>query len=157
MQTLDVPPARLATARVDAHTKVLNERERREHAQLVRRIGVHVGVFIASFVFTAGASTIGVLLWVRPDSLGALVGLGVFSSLLFVVCFSLLRLVILHGLMNEYEEGEDLGTGHHVGKSIVYALLALVVAMLLTGLLIQTATASGRISGDTRELSTSTK
>ncbi len=130
------------TARIDAHAEVLRSQVRKEQSRILRRFVVHGVVFVVSFVFTTGAATLGILLWVDPQNIGALVAVGVIGSLIFVATFASVRLVVLHGLLNDYEPDEDPGVEHHVGKSIAYALLALVLAMLLTGLIIQTASAA---------------
>ncbi|HCC05614.1 TPA: hypothetical protein DEP58_04950 [Patescibacteria group bacterium] len=106
------------------------------------RMQVHVIVFIVSFIFTAGFLVLGVLLWVRPDTLLPILAVGLLSSAVFVISFASLRMMILHGLFDEYpNKEEDPGLAHHVSKSIVYGFIALVVAIIIAGMLIKIASA----------------
>jgi hypothetical protein len=149
-----------ARARIDAHrlmrepatpvgdARVLHvgahdiERKKAAKRALMQRTFVHIGAFIAAFVFTAGIALLGVLLWVRPDTLLPLVLVSVICSIIFVAVFALIRMLVLHKLMNMYpNEEDDPGVSHHMSKSIAYGLLALVIALLLTGLLVNFASA----------------
>jgi len=114
----------------------------------IRRFWVHMGAFVAAYVFTAGVALLGVLLWVQPDTLLPLVELGVLAAVVFVVVFSSLRVVVLHHIFSdEYPNSEeDPGMEHHVAKSVAYGFVALVLAVLITGLLINVASASIPVS-----------
>ena len=115
---------------------------RKVHPRWQHRMQVHVGIFVVSFIFTAGFLVLGVLLWVRPDTLLPILAVGLLSSAVFVISFASLRMMILHGLFDEYpNKEEDPGLAHHVSKSIVYGFIALVVAIILAGMLIKIASA----------------
>ncbi len=106
----------------------------------LRRTMVHTGIFVASFVSTTGVAVLAVLLWVRPDSLVSLVLVGVLAAVVFVSCFATLRMVVLHRLLDEYpDREEDPGVSHHLAKSVAYALVALVIAAVLAGLIVRSA------------------
>jgi cytochrome b561 len=116
--------------------------EKAKREKLKYRIKVHLFVFIISFVFTVGASVLGVLLWVRPESFVSIVLVGLFASVVFIFCFTALRMFILHRLNTEDEEEKELGVNHHLSKSIAYSLVALVFAVVLAGLIVNVASAS---------------
>lgn len=137
----DVPPSSN-----DEHpiaTVALQEREN-ARKRAIRRLFVHLGAFVAAYVFTAGVALLGVLLWVRPDTLLPLVELGLLAAVVFVVVFSALRVVVLHHIFSdEYPNSEeDPGLEHHVAKSVAYGFVALALALLITGLLINLASAA---------------
>lgn len=116
-------------------------------ARGMRRLWVHVGAFISAYIFTAGVALLGVLLWVRPDTLLPLVELGVVAAVVFVLAFSTIRIVVLHHVFrDEYETEEDPGMEHHVAKSVAYGLVALALAVLVTGLVINLASASSFVT-----------
>ncbi|MBP9760426.1 MAG: hypothetical protein KBD24_03640 [Candidatus Pacebacteria bacterium] len=122
---------------------------REMHAQrrLTRRVLVHLGAFVLAYIFTAGTVLVGVLLWVRPDTLLLLVMLGILASGVFIACFAGVRMLVLHHIFDEYpDKEEDPGMTHHLGKSVAYAFLALIVAVLLTGFLINLSSASSDVS-----------
>jgi ABC-type Fe3+ transport system permease subunit len=99
-------------------------------------------MFFVSFIFTTGVAVLGVLLWVRPEEIFALVMIGVFSSCVFVLTFAALRMLVLHILLDEYpDKEEDPGMKHHLAKSFIYGFLALVLAVVLTGILAKMAVA----------------
>lgn len=128
--------------RVDDVRKEIVRRNAKNN-KATRRILVHIGVFIHSFIFTVGFLVLSVLLWVRPDTFFQIVLVCVFSSILFVTSFVILRMIILHTFLDEYpDKEEDPGVTHHIPKSIVYGFVALVFAILLTGVLIKIASAS---------------
>ena len=128
--------------RVDSARREVVGRKVKEKPRWQRRLLVHVSIFIVSFIFTAGLLVLGVLLWVRPDTLLPLLVVGLLSSAVFVISFAGLRMVILHGLFDEYpNKEEDPGFTHHVSKSIVYGFIALVVAIMIAGMLITIASA----------------
>lgn len=114
----------------------------KRHARVKRRTFVHALTFIASFIFTTGVAVLCILLWVRPDSLVSLIVTGILSACVFVATFAGLRMHILHSVLDEYpNKEEDPGREHHWGKSIAYGLVALVLALVLAGLLINAASA----------------
>ncbi len=110
--------------------------------RFLRRAGVHVLVFVGAFLVTSGFALLNILLWVRQDQLVGIIALGAMAALLFVAMFAGLRMLILHKLLDEYpNKEEDPGPARHWGKSIAYGFLALVVATILTGLLLNAAAA----------------
>jgi hypothetical protein len=130
----------------EARVEYLRSEETKSTAQkrklLITRTLVHVGAFLAAFVFTAGVALLGIVLWVRPDELLPLVLVSVFCALVFVTVFAMVRVVVLHKLMNLYpSKEEDPGMEHHISKSVAYGFLALVLALLITGLLVNFASA----------------
>lgn len=129
---------RVHSARAQVEGRKVNESKR-----LQRRVQVHLGVFLVSFIFTTGFLVLSVLLWVRPDAFLSIVIISTISGLVFVASFSTLRMFILHTLLDEYpNREEDPGTAHHISKSIAYGFIALVFAVLLAGILIKIASAS---------------
>lgn len=132
--------ARDYEVRVDGARREVSGRKKSDAHGLRYRVFVHTGVFIVSYIFTTGFLVLGVLLWVRPDTLLPILAVGLLSSVVFVTSFASLRMVILHGLFDEYpNKEEDPGLTHHVSKSIVYGIIALVVAFSITGMLIKIA------------------
>jgi ABC-type Fe3+ transport system permease subunit len=129
------------TVRVDSARLDISLQKQKAKKKVHRRIMVHIVVFIVSFIFTSGVSLLGILLWVRPDTLLALVLVSVFSGAIFVISFASLRMFILHHFLHEYENEEDPGTFHHISKSVSYALVALVLAIVLVGMCINVASA----------------
>ncbi len=130
------------TEKVEHIHRTVQEHKLLEKSRFKKRLFVHVGIFILSFIFTSGLELLGIILWVKPDSLLSLVFVSVFSATVFVVSFTVLRVVILHHFFNEYlNADEDPGMFHHVSKSIAYALVALVVAVILTGFFVKLASA----------------
>jgi len=128
--------------RVDEARREISGRKTGKQPHWRHRTAVHVGIFIVSFIFTAGFLVLGVLLWVRPDTLLPILAVGILSSAVFVASFASLRMVILHGLFDEYpNKEEDPGLAHHVSKSIVYGFIALAVAVVATGLFVNFASA----------------
>jgi len=120
------------------------ERKKAVRRRLIRRVWVHIGVFLLSFVFTAGVAVLSILLWVRADdALLPFILTGVLSAGVFVIAFIALRLFVLHHLLYDYpNKEEDPGFRYHLTKSIAYGFVALVVAVILTGLIINIASAS---------------
>lgn len=117
-------------------------RKQAERQAFMQRTLVHLGLFVVSFVFTAGVALLGILLWVRPDTLLPLVLVGLFCAAIFVAVFASLRMLLVHRLMDRYPNKEDdPGTNYHVGKSVAYGFVALAVALLLVGLLMNVASA----------------
>jgi hypothetical protein len=118
------------------------ERSREARKRFVRRAWVHGIAFVLSYLLTAGSALLGILLWVQPDDLLALVLVFILGSAVFVGAFAGIRLLVLHRIFEEYpNKEEDPGIHHHVGKSIAYAFLALVLAIVLTGFLVHLASA----------------
>lgn len=137
MRQEPVPPE--AEAAAERH----QARRAEARARGVRRLWVHIGAFVAAYVYTAGVALIGILLWVRPDTLLPLVELGILAAVVFVIAFSTIRVVVLHHVFRgEYEAEEDPGMEHHVAKSVAYGFVALALAVLVTGLLVNLASAS---------------
>lgn len=120
----------------------MSEQGRDARKRFVRRAWVHGIAFALSYLLTAGVGLLGVLLWVRPDDLLALVLVFILGSVVFVGSFAGMRMLVLHRIFDEYpNKEEDPGMHHHVGKSVAYAFLALVLAIVLTGLLVHLASA----------------
>jgi cytochrome b561 len=125
----------------------IRAQKRMERTRTMRRVWIHLAIFVVSFMFTAGFGLVSVLLWVSPDGLLALVIIGVAAASVFVATFAGLRIVILHRLMYDYfDKEEDPGMEHHLAKSVAYGFVALVFAMVLVGLLISTASAGAPAS-----------
>lgn len=132
-----------ASTSVGVAQQRMSEKGRDARRRFVRRAWVHSAVFILAYLLTAGIGLLGVLLWVRPDDLLALVLVFILGSVVFVASFAGMRMLVLHRIFDEYpNKEEDPGIHHHVGKSIAYAFLALVLAIVLTGLLVHLASAS---------------
>ena len=132
-----------ASARVDAAHA---ERERYKEVvrgERIRRAVWHGVIFLITFIFTTGVLALGVLLWVRPEALFALVVVGLLTSLVFVATFATLRIIILQRLYPgpAFLEEEGRSAGYHIGTGVAYGTIALVVALFLAGLLINIATA----------------
>ena len=109
----------------------------------IRRAKVHVVVFTIAFLVSLGVFTLGTLLLIEPDDLVTLVFVSIISSASFVAIFSWLRMYILHTLLDEYpNKEEDPGYTHHLTKSIAYAFVALVIALVLVGILVNVAVAA---------------
>lgn len=129
--------------RIDLARTHLTGHQAKQATRWKRRVVVHVVVFALSFIFTCGVALLGVLLWVKPDSLFSLVITGVCAGIVFVVSFAALRMFVLHSLLHEYPNREDdPGFAHHVSKSIAYAFVALVLAVVCAGIFINLASAS---------------
>ncbi len=131
--------------RIDSARNEIKSIEKIKKEKLKHRTKVHLIIFAISFVFTVGASVLGILLWVKPESFASIVFVGVFSSVVFVTCFAFLRMFILHKINFDVavpENDEDLKTEHHLAKSIVYGFIALVFATLLMGLIVNIASAN---------------
>lgn len=128
--------------RVDSAREEIEKHKTKKIAQWKKRARIHLGIFSVSFIFTLGVFTLGILMWVKPDELFALVMVSLFSAVVFVLCFAWLRVFILHKVLKEHENKEDdPGIEHHVAKSITYAFVALVFAIMLGGLIIKIAQA----------------
>jgi len=139
MQTSDAPDHEV---RIREARNAVDARKLEERVRWMRRAKVHVLAFLMAFVFTVGISVLGVLLWVRPESLISLVFVGIFSSLVFVAAFAAVRMLILHRIIDDYPNKEDdPGMQHHFVKSVAYGFVALVVAIVLAGLIINIASA----------------
>ncbi len=106
-----------------------------------KRMWVHMLVFVVSFVFTIGFSVLSILLWVKPDAYASMVIVGIVSSVVFVASFAWLRVFILHKMTETNKNEEDLGMEHHVSKSIAYAFVALVLAVVIVGFIVNVASA----------------
>ncbi len=120
----------------------VRERTRVRSQELKRRTWWHVVIFILSFIFTTGFLALSILMWVQPGNLLALVVVGIITSVVFVATFATVRMIVLHKLApGVRDEQDDPGMGHHISKSIAYGLVALVLAIVLAGLLINVATA----------------
>jgi len=105
-------------------------------AQLLRRSVIHVVTFILSYIFTAGIGLLCIVLWVRPERPVSVVLAGVLASVVFVLFFTFIRMLTLQRLLDEGGNSEESpGINYHAGKSVAYALLALVLAGVLTGLI----------------------
>ena len=134
MRTAETP---LHEEHAKQHATRIAEYARIQRTRFVRRIVVQVVVFVFSYIFTAGVGLLGILLWVRPDGLLALVLVALVSACVFVASFASIRMLILHTLLNEYpNKEEDPGMRYHLGKSVTYGFVALVFALVLTGLLV---------------------
>jgi hypothetical protein len=128
--------------RVDGTREHLAEQQQHQRAVRKGRAVLHVVLFAVSFVFTSGFGLLGIILWVRPDSYLALILVGLAAALVFVLSFAGVRMAVLrHMLPHLGDATEDQPETAHLGISIMYGILALVVAMLLAGLLIRVATA----------------
>lgn len=131
-----------AVLRVESARDEVRAREGVARKALLQRSLVHFAVFFFAYVFTAGLALVAILLWVRPDALLALVLVGLACSSVFVVVFASARVLMLHHVLNLYpNKEEDPGMHYHIGKSVAYGFLALIVAVLLTGLLVNIASA----------------
>jgi hypothetical protein len=130
-------------ARIDLARTNLTGHQIKKTGMWKRRVIVHIVVFVLSFIFTSGVALLGVLLWVRPDSLISLVFTGVFAGIVFLASFASTRMFVLHNLLHEYpNREEDPGFAHHVTKSIAYAFVALVLAVVIAGVFVNLASAS---------------
>jgi Flp pilus assembly protein TadB len=128
--------------RIDLARTNLTGHQKKQATKWKRRVVVHVVVFALSFIFTSGVALLGVLLWVKPDSLFSLVITGVVAGVVFIVSFASLRMFVLHSLLHEYQNREeDPGFSHHVSKSIAYAFVALVLAVVVAGVFVNLASA----------------
>jgi len=124
----------------DRRETILSHDTARRHSFRVRSV-LHAVIFVLAFIFTTGALVLSVLLWVRPGQLLWLVLTGVGASGVFVASFAALRFVTLKHLFPDpvaVQSGEPV---HHWSKSIAYGLVALVVAILAAGLLINVVSA----------------
>ena len=134
--------------RVDEHRKTTDEREARQKRILLERSLLHTVAFLLGFVVAAGVGTLSVLIIVRsPENLAGLVLTGLMASGAFVVTFSFIRVAVLSYASTHFTaplETEPV-TGHW-GKSVTYGFLGLVVAILLAGLIINTALAGSTIA-----------
>lgn len=149
-----------ARVRIDSHRLMRNEEEKTHELRVEsarfehearkkglvlmkkRRVKIHIGIFTISFLFSLGVFTLGTLLLIEPDDLVMLVFVAIISSVAFVAMFSWLRMFILHTILNEYpNKEEDPGTMHHLSKSIAYGFVALVLALVLVGILVNVALA----------------
>ncbi len=138
-----------ATRHVDVSERVdpiHTERERyaqATQAERLRRVWWHLVIFCLTFIFTTGVLALGVLLWVRPEALFALVVVGLCTSVVFVATFAVLRIIILQRLYPgpAFLEEERHSAGYHIGTGVAYGTVALVVALILAGLLVNIATA----------------
>jgi len=102
----------------------------------------HILIFTLSFIFTSGFALLCILLWVKPDSFTALVFSGILSGFVFIVCFAYLRILVLYHFLNEYpNKEEDPGFTYHISKSVSYAIVALILAVICAGIFAQLASA----------------
>lgn len=131
------PSVPVSHERIDLRSDVERERKQAARHAFVRRAVVHVVVFCLSFIFTLGASVLAILLWVTPDNLFAVVLVGIVAAAIFVATFTLLRLIVIHALIPDQPKGDDPGAAHHTGKSVAYAFVGLIFAVLLIGLIAQ--------------------
>ncbi len=113
----------------------------RKKKEFKKRVWVHVFIFIISFIFTIGFSVLSILLWVKPDAYLSMVIVGIVSSVVFVASFAWLRVFILHKMTETNKNDEDPGMEHHVSKSIAYAFVALVLAVVIVGFIVNVASA----------------
>lgn len=128
--------------RIDSAHREIEEKKKELSRRWKRRAKVHVGIFVSSFVFSVGVFTLGTLLWVEPDDFLTLVIVAVLSSVVFVVSFAWSRMLILHTFFNDYvNKEEDPGMMHHLSKSIAYGFVALVLALVFSGLIVNIASA----------------
>lgn len=132
--------------RVSSTYSTVEERKRSRRRVFNARSKLHTFAFLISFVFATGITTLGILFFVRSsENILRLVLTGVFSGASFVSVFAWLRYVILsHPRIGRAYMDEDENEPH-VSKSIAYGFVALVVALLLAGLIMKTASASGTI------------
>lgn len=152
-----------ARARIDAHPLMRKEEvsyhevrinssrsdldaRKKENAKKWKTVTlVHLGVFVFSFVFTAGVLVLAILLWVRPDELLPLVLAGAFSALVFVVLFAGLRFFVLEHVVTHLDDTRDYSgatKAHDIAKSVSYGIVALVLAFVIAMLLIKIASAN---------------
>lgn len=132
----------LGAVRVEDTRRALVSKEHRKYRELRLRTFVNIGSFFAAFVFTVGLLVLAILLWVRPDTLLPLVLIGVCSAFVFVAVFALVRFVTLHHVLSLERPEDDESISHHFMKSVSYGFVALVLALLLGGILIQFASAT---------------
>ena len=120
---------------------VTQERMLQKRILLKERSKLHVLVFFLSFIFATGTATLLVLVFVKSsENLLRLVLTGVVSAGAFVAVFAWMRYLLLsHPNMYTIQADDD---EHHVTKSIAYGFIALVIALVLAGLIITTASAS---------------
>lgn len=139
MQTTGESPH---VVRVDSARQEIDEKKKELSRRWKRRAKVHMGIFISSFIFSVGVFTLGTLLWVEPDDFLTLVVVAVSSSFVFVASFAWSRMLILHTFFNDYtNKEEDPGIMHHLSKSIAYGFVALVLALVFSGLIVNIASA----------------
>jgi hypothetical protein len=97
---------------------------------------LHLGLFGISFLLAAGVSAVGTILFVRTsENLVGLVLVGLSAAAAFVASFTLLRALLMH--RSHPEESR----AHLLGRSVVYGCIALALALLVAGYLIQSASA----------------
>ncbi len=126
--------------RLEDQGSLYRAQARMARRSFLRRFVWHVVLFCVAFVFTTGALVLAVLLWVRPDSFGLLVAVGLGASALFVGVFAALRMLVFHALIPDSRAQEpDRGLSYHLSKSVAYGFVALAVALALMGLIVNLA------------------
>lgn len=124
--------------RAEVRDRIESERRSvdRDQKKLMHLVFMHTLFFVLAFTFTAGASLLGLLLWVTPDNLFAIVLTTLFASVVFVASFAYVRLLAIRiGSLKLRPLEEDEEAHSHIVTSVVYAFLALVLAVLVVGLI----------------------
>jgi hypothetical protein len=134
--------------RVSLQRATMGDRSQRRHRVLRERSALHVFVFVLSFIFSAGVATLSILTFVRDsENLLGIVVTGLLSATAFVVLFAWIRTMILEHKKESLTTPEEDDTEHHRTKSVAYGFVALVFAILLAGLIMNTASASPITAG----------
>jgi len=130
-------------ARVSAQRIVLADRSRKRRVVLLERTLLHSVVFVVSFIFASGVVSLSVLMFVRnSENLFGLVTAGLVAAASFVVMFAWIRTLVLGQKKERFTTPEEDHPEHHAVKSVVYGFVALVAAVLLAGLIMNTAAAN---------------
>lgn len=127
----DAPPTTTLPTRIQEADAV--------QKRFMRRVWVHAGAFVAAIVSAAGIFLIGTLLAVHSsEDIAPVVFISILAAGVFVATFTLVRMVVLHLLTDDYpDKEEDPGIHHHLAKSITYGFVALALALLCIGLMLK--------------------
>jgi cytochrome b561 len=88
-------------------------------------------------------ATLSILTFVRnSENLVGLVVAGLLSATSFVALFAWIRTMVLEHSRGRLSTPEEDDAEHHRAKSVAYGFVALVFAILLAGLIMNTASAS---------------
>ena len=129
--------------RISTQRVVLVERSRKRRAVFIERTLLHLAVFVVSFIFASGVIALSVLTFVRDsENLVGLVLAGLLAAASFVALFAWTRTMALEHKKERFTAPEEDHPEHHTVKSVVYGFVALVGAILLAGLIMNTAAAS---------------
>lgn len=134
--------------RVASQRSAIEGHVQRKRVVLRERSALHVLVFMVSFVFASGVATLSILTFVRDsENLVGLVCAGLLSAASFVAIFAWIRSMILEHRRSRFTVPDEDDAEHHTSKSVAYGFVALVFAILLAGLIMNTASASPFVAG----------